>query len=184
MKRPADAITKLEEVLAIRRKALGEDSMPVARTMFNLGQVYTSTKQLDKADRTLPEAVARLERALGAKHPDLVIALRGVSTLREAQGRWPEAVTLTRRSLALALETNGPDHADTAASYHRLGRLLRDEKQYAEAEPHLLRASAIREKVLGADARPTHESIEALIRLYEAWGKPDAAKALAASKSK
>jgi non-specific serine/threonine protein kinase/serine/threonine-protein kinase len=178
MKRFAEATTKLEEVLAIRRKALGEDSMPVARTMFNLGQVYTSTKELDKAEQTLPEGVARLERALGAKHPDIVAAVRGLSVLREAQGRLPEAMALMRRSLALALETIGEDHASTALSYQRLGRLLRDEKQYAEAEQQLLRARAIRTKVLGADARPTQESTEALVKLYEAWGKPEAARAL------
>jgi non-specific serine/threonine protein kinase/serine/threonine-protein kinase len=178
MKRFAESTTRLEEVLAIRRKALGEDSMPVARTMFNLGQVYTSTKELDRAEQTLPEGVARLERALGAKHPDIVAALRGLSLLRETQGRWPEAVALTRRSVALALEAMGEDHTSTAQSYQRLGRMLRDAKQYAEAEQHLLRARAIRTKVLGADARPTQESTEALIKLYEAWGKPEAAKSL------
>ena len=87
LNRQREAVGKLEEVLAVRRKAFGDASMPVARTMFNLGQVYTSTKDLEKAEQTMPEGVARLERALGAKHPDMITAYRGLAILRDAQGR-------------------------------------------------------------------------------------------------
>ena len=146
--------------------------MPVARTMFNLGSVYTTTRDLAKAEQTLPEAIARLERSLGAKHPDMVFALRGLSALREAQGRWPESVALTRQSLALALETIGPDHVSTAVSHQRLGRMLAVDKRYADAEHHLLRARDIRVKALGPDARPTRDTIAELDKLYAAWGKP------------
>jgi hypothetical protein len=54
-------------------------------------------------------------------------------------------------------------------------------KQYADAETHLLRARAIREKVNGPTAPPTQEAVEDLVKLYDAWGKPDKAKALRAT---
>jgi serine/threonine protein kinase len=182
LNRRAEAIATLEEVLAIRQKALGADSMPVARTMFNLGMVYSSAKELDKAEQTLPEGVARLKRALGAEHPDIVSALRGLSALREAQGRWAESVALVRESIALALETIGPDHLNTATSEYRLGRMLNDKKQYAEAESHLVRAHEIRTKLLGPGAKPTQEAVAQLVKLYEAWGKPEKAHALKGGK--
>ena len=178
LKRQPEAIARLEEVLVVRRKAFGDDGMPVSRTLFNLGQVYSSVKDVENAERTLPDGVARLERALGATHPDLITAYRGLAALRELQGRWAESVTLTRRSLALALETVGPEHATTATSHWRLGRMLTDEKKYDEAEPHLLRARDIRARVIGADARPTQEATADLVKLYEAWGKPEKAKAV------
>jgi serine/threonine protein kinase len=177
LNRQPEAIAKLEEVLAVRRRAFGDESMPVARTMFNLGQVYTSTKDLEKADRTMPEGVARLEHALGAKHPDMITAYRGFAILREAQGRYAEAVTLARTSLALAIDTVGPDNPSTATSHFRLGRALMLQKQYAEAEQHLIRARDIRAKVAGPDAPATQDANRELVRLYEAWGKPQETKA-------
>jgi serine/threonine protein kinase len=182
LNRRPEAIATLEEVLAIRRKGLGADSMPVARTMFNLGMVYSSAKELDKAEQTLPEGVERLKRALGAEHPDIVVALRGLSALREAQGRRAESLALARESVALALKTIGADHVNTATSEYRLGRMLVDDKQYAEAEPHLVRAYEIRTKLLGPDAKPTREAAAQLVKLYEAWGKPDKASALKGAK--
>ena len=52
MKRLPEATTKLEETLSIRKKALGEDSMPVARTTFNLGMVYGDSGDLTRRKRT------------------------------------------------------------------------------------------------------------------------------------
>jgi non-specific serine/threonine protein kinase/serine/threonine-protein kinase len=184
LKREREAIAKLEEVLAVRRRAFGDDSLAVARTMFNLGQVYVNIKDLDKAEQTVPEGFARLERALGAKHPDLIVALRGLSALRQAQGRPAEALALMRRSLALALETVGPEHATTATAHYRLGRLLSGGKQYAEAEPHLLAARDTRTRLLGPDVQATKDTIVALVELYEAWGKPEKARALGVATGK
>ena len=183
LNRHPEAVAKLEEVLAIRRKAFGDDSMPVARTMFNLGQVYTTIKDLDRAEKTLPDAVVRLERALGAKHPDMITAYRGLGTLREAQGRWPEGMALFQRSLALSVETSGPDSATTATSHYRLARRLTARKLYAEAEPHLLRARDIMVKTLGADAKPTQDAIIELAKVHAALGKPEKATARVGSQS-
>ena len=179
LNRQREAIGKLEEVLAVRRKAFGDESMPVARTIFNLGQVYTSTKDLEKAEQALPEGVARLERALGAKHPDMITAYRGLAILRDAQGRRRDAIALYRQSLALAIATVGPDNISTATSHFRLGRSLALEKQYAEAERHLLRARDIRVKALGPQAKPTQEALAELEKLYAASRKPQKGKTLA-----
>ena len=172
LNRQQEALPKLEEVLAIRRKVFGDDSMPVARTLFNLGQVYTSTKDLEKAEQRMPAGVRGLERALGAKHPDMVTAYRGLALLRDAQGRRAEAIALGRQSLDLAIATVGPDHVSTAMSHFRLGRSLALDKQYAEAERHLLRTRDIRTKSLGATAKPTQEANAELEKVYAAWGKP------------
>jgi eukaryotic-like serine/threonine-protein kinase len=171
LNRQQDALPRLEEVLAIRRKAFGDDSMPVARTLFNLGQVYVSTKDLEKAEQRMPAGIAGLERALGAKHPDMITAYRGLAVLRDAQGRRAEAIALGRQSLDLAIATVGPDNVSTATSHFRLGRSLALDKQYADAERHLLRARDIRTKSLGPEAKATQEAITELEKLYAAWGK-------------
>jgi hypothetical protein len=106
----------------------------------------------------------------------MITAYRGLALLREAQGRLPEAVALMRKSLAVAMETAGPENASTATSHYRLGRMLAIEKHYAEAEQHLLRARDIRTKLTGPESPPTQDAIAALGKLYEAWGKPEKAK--------
>jgi len=171
LNRQSEALPKLEEVLTIRRKAFGDDSMPVARTQFNLGQLYVTTKDLEKAEQRMPAGVAGLERALGARHPDMITAYRGLSLLRDAQGRRPEAIAFGRQALDLAVATVGPDNVSTATSHFRLGRSLALDKQYAEAERHLVRARDIRTKSLGPEAKPTQEAITELEKLYAAWGK-------------
>jgi len=95
----------------------------------------------------------------------------------------PEAEASARESVTLALKTIGPDHVGTATSHQRLGRTLLAQKKYAEAEPLLLRVRAIREKSLGASARPTLDAVADLIKLYSAWGKPEKAKALGQGKA-
>ena len=61
-----------------------------------------------------------------------------------------------------------------------LGRVLLARKQYAEAEQLLLRARDIREAALGPAAEPTKLAVQDLIKLYDAWGKPDKASTLRA----
>jgi hypothetical protein len=79
------------------------------------------------------------------------------------------------------LKTVGPDHASTATSHYRLAMALMGRKRYADAETQLLRAHVIRTKALGPDAKPTQQVIADLVKLYDAWGKPEKAKALKSS---
>src|SRR5262249_19774055 len=53
-----------------------------------------------------------------------------------------------------------------------LGRLLRDEKRFAEAEPVLLSLYRNAQLTMSADAPRIAEYRGDLVRLYEAWNKP------------
>jgi CHAT domain-containing protein/tetratricopeptide (TPR) repeat protein len=69
-----------------------------------------------------------------------------------AAGKYPEAIEMARRSVALAEKTFGPDHIKTAYELYRLGQLMRGQSQYAAAHPLLLRALVIFEqKASGQD---------------------------------
>ena len=104
--------------------------------------------------------------------------LRGLSTLRERQGRHADAERIARESLALAESVLGADHVNTATSHQRLALALMAQKRYADAETHLLRARAIREQRFGPTGAPTQQIVANLVTLYTAWGKVEKAVAL------
>jgi eukaryotic-like serine/threonine-protein kinase len=178
LNRPTEAAARLEEVLAVRRKALGDDSMVVGRTLHNMGVVYTRLGEFDKAEQRLNEARDRLQRTLGPEHPEMGTVLRSVGNLRNRRGDLAGAEAVFRQALALHLKAFGEKHLETASSSLFLGRVLTARKQFAEAETLMLRARTIRQEALGTTAEPTRSTVQELIKLYDAWGKPEKANAL------
>jgi CHAT domain-containing protein/tetratricopeptide (TPR) repeat protein len=76
--------------------------------------------------------------------------LRQIGELQR-QGRYAQAIPLSKRALAIEEKSLGPDHPEVGISHNNLALLLKNQGHYAEAEPHYKRASAIREKALGSD---------------------------------
>jgi eukaryotic-like serine/threonine-protein kinase len=178
LNRRTEAVARLEEVLAIRRKALGDDSMIVGRTLHNMGVAYTSLGDFDKAEQRLNEARDRMQRGLGREHPEMGTVLRSVGNLHMRRGDLAEAEAVLREAVAIHVKAFGVTHLQTANSSLVLGRVLTARKQFAEAETLLLRVRAIRQEALGPAAEPTRISIQELIKLYDAWGKPEKADVL------
>ena len=178
LNRHAEAAARLEDVLAVRRKALGDDSMVVGRTLHNMGVAYTRLGDFDKAEQRLNEARDRLQRTLGREHPEFGTLLRNVGVLRERRGDLAQAEAVLREALALHLKALGENHLQTATTSLFLGRVLTARKQFAEAETLLLRVRTIRQETLGPAAEPTRSSVQELVKLYDAWGKPEKANAL------
>ena len=58
---------------------------------------------------------------------------------------------------------------------HEFGVLYAKRNQYEQAEPLLLKAYQGREKRLSAGHPATLDSLDRLIKLYEAWGKTEQA---------
>ena len=75
-----------------------------------------------------------------------------------ALGQYAEALTYSRRALAITEQALGPDHPDTATSLDNLAALYRAQGRYPEAEPLVRRALAITEQALGPD-HPTTRTI-------------------------
>ena len=68
------------------------------------------------------------------------------------RGRYPEALPLYQRALAIREQELGPTHPNTASSLNNLAGLYESQGNYNEALPLCQRALAICEKQLG----PTH----------------------------
>jgi CHAT domain-containing protein/tetratricopeptide (TPR) repeat protein len=94
------------------------------------------------------------------------------------QGKYPEAIPLAERALAIREKTLGPAHPAVAQSLNSLAELYRVQLQYSQAEPLFQRALAIREKALDPDHLDMSQSLNNLAFLYYEQGQYDQAKPL------
>jgi hypothetical protein len=77
---------------------------------------------------------------------DRWLALNEKTRTLYQQGNYTEAVNLAKQSLSFAEVSFGPQHPDTIVSLNNLGGLYHALKDWANAEPTLLKALAANEK--------------------------------------
>jgi tetratricopeptide (TPR) repeat protein len=77
--------------------------------------------------------------------------LNTIAWLYQAQGRYADAATLYKRSLAINEKTFGPDHPAVATLLNTIAWLYQAQGRYADAEPLYKRSLAIQEKAVGSD---------------------------------
>jgi CHAT domain-containing protein/Flp pilus assembly protein TadD len=87
------------------------------------------------------------------------------------QGRYAEAESLYKRSLAIWEKTLGPDHPDLATLLDNLAALYDNQGRYADAEPLYKRSLVIHEKALGPDHPDLATSLNNLAVLYDNQGR-------------
>jgi hypothetical protein len=96
------------------------------------------------------------------------------------QARWTEAEPLLRECLAIRAKA-APDDWSRFNTMSLLGEALLGRGQYPEAEPLVVpgyEGMKAREAAIPPPGRPRLvEAAERVVRLYEAWGKPEQAAA-------
>ncbi len=163
----------LAEVIEMRREVFGDDSPQVARGLTNLGAVYRQSGQLERAEETLHDAVTRMERAYGPDHSDVASVHRTLGIVLWELGKLDEAETEMRTALGIA-EQAFPEGGPAIAGYQFFfGRLMVSQKNYLGAERLLIPAYEAMIKAYGADNAASLDYAAALVKLYEAWGRPD-----------
>ncbi len=87
------------------------------------------------------------------------------------QGKYSEAVNVTKEALKVAENTFGQDHPKVAQSLNNLVVLYDSQGKYAEAEPLYKRSLSITQKALGPDHPKVATSLNNLATLYQAQGR-------------
>ena len=123
----------------------------------------------------LTEAETRLRTTLGAERLEMVSVLANLSDALAATGSRPAAEKKSREALAIATSLLAPHHPDIARVRRQLGNLLAADRRFSEAEPLLLAAAEAREKELGREHVTTKAVAGDLVKLYQAWSKPEKA---------
>jgi Tetratricopeptide repeat len=149
------------------RRGLGKaDDPDLPRALADLGRLYVSLGQYDRADPLLTEALQLREKAYGAKsvkaQTELAASLHDLGMLELGRGRYDRAEPLLNRALAIREKAAPEGDITTAATLHSLGTLHAAQKQYPRAEVAFKRAVQLKGKLLGAshlDVAPTAEAV-------------------------
>jgi tetratricopeptide (TPR) repeat protein len=172
-KRYDASVGLLRQVLAMRREMLPDDDPAIGRTIANTATVLRKAGDQKGAQPLFEDAVARLKRALGPDHPDVMNALGSMGINLGELGQPARAEAAYRE--ALALSARNKTIAPVAYEWidYRLAGLLLNQRRFEEAEPLALRALAIRDSASGPADADTRQSMDQIVKLYQAWGKPD-----------
>ena len=144
---------------------------------FECGWAYLEQGDMARAANLCDlasQAMRRNPDSNPARSPQIIVNLGAV---RLAQQNYAEATTLLREGLRLT-EKHDVDTGWRFYVMNLLGASLAGQKNYADAEPLLLQScqglqqrQASLAPYLNAPRRIT-ESLERLVQLYDAWGKP------------
>jgi tetratricopeptide (TPR) repeat protein len=176
----AKAVPLLEQTLENRKAKLGPDHPNTLTSMWNLGKAYADVKQGERAAATLGAFVDRTRKASPKDSPQFAGSLAQVSNDLLGCGQHAAAESLLRECLAIR-QKKEPDAWTTFNTMSLLGGTLLGQKNYAAAEPLLLKGyegMKARENTIpqshGGELR-IPQAVERLVQLYEAWEKPDEA---------
>jgi len=185
MRESSEAIPQFEESLRVDRAVLSAGHPFTGMDVAGLAEMYRLAGQLD-ASRKVLEAELKIESAWAAERRRVsgsaphMLGQLGLTLL--AESRFAEAEARLRESLALygTAKVNPlllllyPQPWIKVA----LGNSLVGQSKFTEAEPVLLAAfdelTAHQREYAGDSARLMKDATDAVVALYNAWGKADA----------
>ncbi len=176
--RIAEAIDMHEANLERGVAVFGPDHPSTLAFRNNLATDYASLGRWADAETLRREAIARRRKADKPDMPLLAGDLDGLGGDLLDQEKWSEAEPVLRE----AVEIRAKSALDDWSRFHamsQLGGSLLGQGRYAEAEPLVISGyeeMKAREARIPSPNKPRlTEAAERVVRLYEAWGKPDQA---------
>ncbi len=171
-------IGDLKELFDHRRRSLdvtATEAAVVARLLLRWADALDPKSGGGARALIADEAAAILEAWKTRLPLDLAEALALQSRAALDSGNDARAVDLARRSSTLVSGVFEQDSWLTAVSKARVARCLIAQKLFEEAEGLLRPVYEVLQEQLGPSSTETQEVRRLLVRLYESWGRPDAA---------
>jgi serine/threonine protein kinase/Flp pilus assembly protein TadD len=170
-------MSRFNEAVPVLRRALALDPK-YAAARESLVVALLASGQDAEAEPLLRDMVESYRKLHGSADPSTVnaIALLGMSLIH--QSKWIEAEPILRECLSVRLKRQ-PDDWSTFNIKSLLGGSLLGQFRHAEAEPLVVsgyEGMKARESTIPVTAKlRLHEAAERVVRLYEAWAKPEQA---------
>ncbi len=171
----AEAETLLRQALAGCRAALGDENPYTLTVMLNLGATLAETHQFDEAEALLQAGLAGRIKLFGEASVDTHTARLQLAILECERSNYELAAAQLRELLYTAAQVAPAGHWYAAIVRSWLGQALLGLRRHAEAETELLGAYDDLGRSLGNSNPRTQKTIQRLVRLYEAWDKPEEA---------
>jgi tetratricopeptide (TPR) repeat protein len=187
--RAPEAITLLEQVRAAQMKKLGADHPSTLSTLSNLANAYREAnrlpeavtqleqaKEFDKAEVWQREWIAAVKKQAGPQSPAYAGELAVLGLILLEQKKWTDAEAILQECLAIRQKTQ-PEAWGTFNAMSLLGGALLGQKQYAAAEPLLIKGFEGMKQRAGRYPPEAKSSLlkaaDRLIALYQSRGQAD-----------
>ena len=146
-----------------REQALGPDHPAVARSLENLGSLYSDRGRHGDAVALYQRAITILERAHGPDYADIARELNNIAEIYCKQGRYGEAEPLSKRALAISEQAlRSPSITTSHYMLMGLANVYRYQGRFAEAKRLLEHALEICENALGSNHPDVAQSLHDL----------------------
>ena len=164
-----DAKPICTRALALREKVLGPDHLDVARSLSDLGILYSTEGDFGRA-------ASLFRRALGiaGSHPDSIIMpglLNNLGFLYFQKRKYAVSEDFFARAVAAVEKDRGPEDPDLVTMLSNLGTVYLGNNQARAAEQCFRRALAIAEGPTGRDQTSSVRALVGLARAEAAQGK-------------
>lgn len=159
----------LREALAARTAAYGPRDERTLDVLHSLGGNLNLWKRYDQAEAIFREVVAQQRRA-NADSWRLPKALNDLSAAIRPQGRFEEALEVSRESLAELERVMGHEHKHVPVAIANVVANLISLERYDEARPLIERGHAIRLKIFGPDDPRIADSLVQMANLERRIG--------------
>jgi serine/threonine-protein kinase len=174
-KREYDEAERLHrEALEIRRKLVGENSTEFADSLHSIGMLLYLKEDLKGAESAFRQELEILKE-LRREYPALT---NNLAVLFNNQGKYVEAESYNRQTLALVRKMYGDDHPFLAHSLYNLGVTLYGRGAFDEAESLLRQSLDIRIKSIGENNIDSLKSLKNLARVLSAKGDHETAQTM------
>lgn len=138
----------LQQVVAFRRRELGEDDPQTLAALQELGGVYYEQSRLRDAEKLCRQTFERRRRVLGEDDAETLKSMTSLGAVYSAEGRLQGAENLLRRVLEVMRRTRGDEHPDTLKAMNDLATVYHFQGRFPEAEDLQRKVLAIRVRVL------------------------------------
>lgn len=173
----ADSVS--QRAVELHRAIYPEPHQAMASSLFFRSTVLRLLERYDEAEAAVREYMETIEAIQGPENVD-VGGLSQLAIIFFDKGAFDAAVARQTEVRDWWARSYGEDYVLTLRAELLLGRMLTAAGRFEEAETLLASALATLESQRGREDRFTRQAIQSLIQLYEAWGKPDRAAAIAA----
>ncbi|HRR07664.1 MAG TPA: serine/threonine-protein kinase [Rhodothermales bacterium] len=126
--------------LKLKQQTFGEQHIETAITFEDLTSSYMYLFMPDSAAYYMARSLTLFEKLLPPNDPKTLYARMHLGTVREAQHRNPEAITLYQQAESGYQSLSNPPQKDIANLYNSWGYALLTNRQYDAAEPILAKA--------------------------------------------
>ncbi|MEE8154216.1 MAG: serine/threonine-protein kinase [Phycisphaerales bacterium] len=170
--RPAEAEEVCRQVLEVRQRVLGDEDPATLLSMSRLATLYHKQGRNEHAEPLFRQVLESNRRRHGEEHSNTIGSMVNLALAWREMGKLEQAEALCREAIETAMRVLPADDRIIAMCQSGYGACLTKLEQFPEAEERLLAAYERLKETIGEGEQQT---LQRLVELYEAWGKPDEA---------